>query len=92
MPKVKDGTFDWSALVNSATAAMVQIWCLHHPSCCIFLFLILKGLLDNVISYYLWARAVILTSATVASGGSWSDDTHGVRRQFEVAALAWSPR
>ena len=35
----------------------------------IFLFLILKGLLDNVISDYLWARAVILTSATVASVG-----------------------
>eukprot|EP00804_Cyclotella_cryptica_P011522 CCRYP_019886-RA/>CCRYP_019886-RA protein AED:0.37 eAED:0.37 QI:0/-1/0/1/-1/1/1/0/393 len=33
----------------------------------IFLFLVLKGLLDNVLSDYLWARAVILTSATVAS-------------------------
>ena len=35
----------------------------------IFLFLILKGSLDNVLSDYLWARAVILTSATVASVG-----------------------
>jgi len=35
----------------------------------IFLFLLLKGLLDNVVSDYLWARAVILTSATVASVG-----------------------
>lgn len=35
----------------------------------IFLFLLLKGLLDNVLSDYLWARAVILTSATVASVG-----------------------
>ena len=35
----------------------------------IFLFLVLKGLLDNVLSDYLWARAVILTSATVASVG-----------------------
>lgn len=35
----------------------------------ILLFLIGKGLLDNVISDYLWARAVILTSATVASVG-----------------------
>ncbi|KAL7530570.1 hypothetical protein ACHAXR_003570 [Thalassiosira sp. AJA248-18] len=35
----------------------------------IFLFLILKGLLDNVLSDYLWARAVMLTSATVASVG-----------------------
>jgi solute carrier family 35 protein F5 len=33
----------------------------------IFFSLILKGLLDNVLSDYLWARAVILTSATVAS-------------------------
>ncbi len=29
----------------------------------------LKGLLDNVISDYLWARAVILTFAIVASVG-----------------------
>ncbi|KAL7529913.1 hypothetical protein ACHAWF_003155 [Thalassiosira exigua] len=35
----------------------------------IFLFLVLKGLLDNVLSDYLWARAVLLTSATVASVG-----------------------
>ena len=35
----------------------------------IFLFLVLKGLLDNVLSDYLWARAVMLTSATVASVG-----------------------
>ncbi|KAL7464814.1 hypothetical protein ACHAXS_010588 [Conticribra weissflogii] len=35
----------------------------------VFLFLLLKGLLDNVLSDYLWARAVILTSATVASVG-----------------------
>ena len=31
--------------------------------------LIIKGLLDNVLSDYLWARAVILTSATVATVG-----------------------
>lgn len=31
--------------------------------------LIVKGLLDNVLSDYLWARAVVLTSATVASVG-----------------------
>merc|ERR1711957_319023 len=35
----------------------------------ILLFLLLKGLLDNVLSDYLWARAVVLTSATVASVG-----------------------
>lgn len=31
--------------------------------------LIVKGLLDNVLSDYLWARAIILTSATVATVG-----------------------
>ena len=31
--------------------------------------LVVKGLLDNVLSDYLWARAVILTSATVATVG-----------------------
>ncbi len=35
----------------------------------VLLYLVLKGLLDNVLSDYLWARAVILTSATVASVG-----------------------
>lgn len=32
-------------------------------------FLVIKGLLDNVLSDYLWARAVVLTSATVATVG-----------------------
>ena len=41
----------------------------HTLTMPIFLFLLLKGLLDNVLSDYLWARAVILTSATVASVG-----------------------
>ena len=35
----------------------------------VFGFLVIKGLLDNVLSDYLWARAVILTSATVATVG-----------------------
>lgn len=35
----------------------------------VLLWLIVKGLFDNVLSDYLWARAVILTSATVASVG-----------------------
>ena len=30
---------------------------------------LLKGLIDNVLSYYLWARAVLLTSPTIASVG-----------------------
>ena len=41
----------------------------HTLTMPIFLFLLLKGLLDNVLSDYLWARAVILTSSTVASVG-----------------------
>jgi solute carrier family 35 protein F5 len=35
----------------------------------VFGFVIVKGLLDNVLSDYLWARAVVLTSATVATVG-----------------------
>lgn len=35
----------------------------------IFLSLVVKGLFDNVLSDYLWLRAVILTSATVATVG-----------------------
>lgn len=35
----------------------------------IFGYLVAKGLLDNVLSDYLWARAVVLTSATVATVG-----------------------
>ena len=31
--------------------------------------LLLKGLFDNVLSDYFWARAVVLTSATVATVG-----------------------
>jgi solute carrier family 35 protein F5 len=41
----------------------------HTLTMPIFLFLLLKGLLDNVLSDYLWARAVVLTTATVASVG-----------------------
>ena len=35
----------------------------------VFGFLVVKGLLDNVLSDYLWARSVVLTSATVATVG-----------------------
>ena len=35
----------------------------------ILTYLIIKGLTDNVLSDYLWARAVLLTSATVATVG-----------------------
>jgi len=35
----------------------------------VFSCLVVKGLFDNVLSDYLWARSVILTSATVATVG-----------------------
>jgi len=35
----------------------------------IFLCIVVKGLFDNVLSDYLWARSIVLTSATVASVG-----------------------
>jgi len=35
----------------------------------IFGFLVLSGLCDNVLSDYLWARSVVLTSPTVATIG-----------------------
>ena len=35
----------------------------------VFAFAVLKGLVDNVLSDYLWARAVLLTSPTNASVG-----------------------
>jgi solute carrier family 35 protein F5 len=48
--------------MNDTTNTTIITWS-------IFMFLLFKGLLDNVLSDYLWARAVILTSATVASVG-----------------------
>ena len=54
----EDGAVDGIAMTTTTTLTWT-----------IFLFLILKVLLGNVISDYLWARAVILTSATVASVG-----------------------
>lgn len=41
----------------------------QHLTWFIFGCLVVKGLFDNVISDYLWARAIILTSATVATVG-----------------------
>ena len=35
----------------------------------VFGLLVLKGLFDNVLSDYLWARSIVLTSATVATVG-----------------------
>lgn len=47
---------------HSAAAAIGLTWI-------VFGFLVAKGTLDNVLSDYLWARAVVLTSATVATVG-----------------------
>ena len=41
----------------------------HGLTWVVFGYLVAKGLLDNVLSDYLWARAVVLTSATVATVG-----------------------
>ncbi|CAJ1962111.1 unnamed protein product [Cylindrotheca closterium] len=48
----------WELLHLSSSLSMVVFGCL-----------VIKGLLDNVLSDYLWARSVILTSATVANVG-----------------------
>jgi solute carrier family 35, member F5 len=48
----------WQVGSNSSTLSVFVIVCL-----------IGKGLFDNVLSDYLWARAVVLTSATVATVG-----------------------
>jgi solute carrier family 35, member F5 len=42
---------------------------IHNLTLVVFGYLVAKGMLDNVLSDYLWARAVILTSATVATVG-----------------------
>ncbi|CAJ1961425.1 unnamed protein product [Cylindrotheca closterium] len=49
------------AIWQSATTAVISAFVLVS--------LLLKGLFDNVLSDYLWARAVVLTSATVATVG-----------------------
>jgi solute carrier family 35 protein F5 len=49
-------------LFQDATVSIGLTWI-------IFGYLVAKGMLDNVLSDYLWARAVVLTSATVATVG-----------------------
>jgi solute carrier family 35 protein F5 len=49
------------AIYQSITSVQIPLF--------VFLFVVLKGLLDNVISDYMWLRAVILTNATVATVG-----------------------
>ena len=65
-------------LVNALSLLPVAVWVLvldenshtaEHLTWIIFGYLCAKGMLDNVLSDYLWARAVVLTSATVATVG-----------------------
>ena len=43
---------------------------LHELTPSIFFLIVAKGLLDNVLSDLLWARAIILTSPTIATVGT----------------------
>ena len=59
-------------LYNMVDLSTIALWQSIGPaaiSALVLASLIVKGLLDNVLSDYLWARAVVLTSATVASVG-----------------------
>ena len=59
-------------LFNAVILSPIAIWQLVGSTeftLVIFGFVICKGLLDNVLSDYLWARSVVLTSATVATVG-----------------------
>ena len=58
----------WNCILL-APVAIFQLSSLVSLSWIVFGFVVLKGLLDNVLSDYLWARAVVLTSATVATVG-----------------------
>jgi solute carrier family 35 protein F5 len=64
-------------LVNAVSLSPVAIYILLFQDTTVsigltwivFGYLVAKGMLDNVLSDYLWARAVVLTSATVATVG-----------------------
>jgi solute carrier family 35 protein F5 len=59
-------------LFNAVILSPIAIWQLLGSTeftLVIFGFVICKGLIDNVLSDYLWARSVVLTSATVATVG-----------------------
>lgn len=60
------------ALLALGPIVLYQLFILHSsaiPSRTEMQMIVLNGMLDNVISDYLWARAVILTSPTVATVG-----------------------
>lgn len=58
-------------LICMVVLSPFALWQFHtaHLSHVVVLFLLVKGLFDNALSDYLWLRAVILTSATVATVG-----------------------
>ena len=62
-------------LLNAIVLSPVALYVLffqttaHKLTAIVLGYLVAQGLLDNVLSDYLWARAVILTSATVATVG-----------------------
>jgi solute carrier family 35 protein F5 len=59
-------------LINLVVLSPIAIWLLLGQvklSAVVFWFLVVKGLFDNVLSDYLWLRAVILINATVATVG-----------------------
>eukprot|EP01018_Ginkgo_biloba_P010005 Gb_41554 [translate_table: standard] len=50
--------------------ALFSLFCTHVTICIdLRVVMILNGLLDNVLSDYLWAKAVLLTTPTVATAG-----------------------
>jgi solute carrier family 35, member F5 len=57
----------WNALILSPIAFYVLPT--NQLTTIVIGYLVAQGLLDNVLSDYLWARAVLLTSATVATVG-----------------------
>jgi len=62
----------WNAVILSPIAAYIvlqQRSAATSLTLVVLGYLVAQGLLDNVLSDYLWARAVILTSATVATVG-----------------------
>jgi solute carrier family 35 protein F5 len=59
----------WNMLVLSPIALYQVATHTTTLTAVVFGFVIVKGLFDNVLSDYLWARAVVLTSATVATVG-----------------------
>lgn len=59
----------WNLVLLSPIAIYLGFFQTTGLTWFVFGCLVVKGLIDNVLSDYLWARAVILTSATVATVG-----------------------